>query len=311
MWYKDRTAQLRDFTQFGRMLIQSGDLDPQFPVLREIYKQLELDDNTALWFSCLYLTFYHLGSAIEVWQLYPKPDVISKRHWIEHLPYSKQRRCFRGNDGGLRQLNALIKASDGDLLKWLTNLVGDGGEEGWARVREGATEMPYHGPWSSYKFCDMVKFVHGYPITAPDIGTKPGATAGPIAGLASLTGLDRTRCAEDTQLYRDLLLYLQDQGAAVDGLDQMESILCDWQSLINGRYYLSHDVDRDLGQLKNADGDYVSLILSTRKKIFDRRFLGEYGGWSDIRTELNSVYSTRRRLVNNFPDVRTVAMRDK
>lgn len=307
-WYETNKRQLRNFTQFGRVLIRSGDIDPQFPLLRELYDQLGLDENTALWYTALYLVFYHLGSAVEAWRRYPEPDVISTQDWSGDLPYTKQRRCFRGNDGGRRQLNALVEASDGDLQHWVEDLVGAGDEEGWTRVRAGATELPYHGPWSSYKFCDMMKFVHGYPITAPDIGTKPGATAGPIAGLVSLTGLSREQCSEDTDLHLELLHIAQDTGAEVDGLDQLESILCDWQSIINGRYYLGHDIDRDLGQLRVPAPD-LKRMLSIRQRLFDERLLGELQDWSDVRLHLNSVYRDRRRLVHDFDDVRPVEMR--
>lgn len=310
-WYKERRTQLRDFTRFGRTAIRSGDIDPQFPILRELYAARNLDDNTALWFTSVYLVFYNLGSATSAWGKYPTPDIIDATTWSSDLPYTKQRRCFRGNNGGLRQLNALVEASDGDLLAWVTNLVGNGGEEGWTRVRSGASELPYHGPWSSYKFCDMMKFVHSFPITAPDIGTKPGATAGPIAGMCSLTQLDRRQCADDINLQRDLLQYVQDEGVPANGLDQLESLLCDWQSLIMGRYYLGHDIDRDLGQLfsTHADNTYVKELMLERSKIFDKRLLGEFGGWSGMRLELNALYKKRRRIVNNFEDVEVVEMR--
>lgn len=310
-WYKERQTQLRDFIKFGRAVIHSGDVDPQFPLLRGVYKQLNLDANTAIWYTCLYLVYYHLGSAIQAWERYPEPTHIRAKEWETDLPYSKQRRCFRGNDGGRRQLNTIVEASNGDIYSWIWDLIVDHNEEkNWTRIREAATEIPYHGPWSSYKLCDMLKFVHDFPITAPDIGTKPGATAGPIAGLVSLTGLDRTTCSNDTNLHLTIRGLMLDAGVKVDGLDQVESVLCDWQSIINGRYYLGHDIDRDLGQIDNAGPlPRDKVMLAVRGKIFDDRLLGEKHDWSGMRLDLNRVYRVRRRFVNNFADVRFVEMR--
>jgi len=294
-WYKERTQQLRDFTRFGRALILSGDIDPQFPILRSLYKGLDLDQTHALWFSSVYLIYYHLGSACQAWESYPSPDVVQEADWRRDLPYFKQRRCFRGNDYARDQLNSLVEASDGDLSSWVIRLVGGGGEEGWTRLRSEISTLPYHGPWSSYKFCDMAKFVHHLPITAPDIGTKPGDTAGPIAGLTSLTGLSWKQCAEDIQLHRDLLSYLLDEGVPASGLDVLESILCDWQSLIRGRYYVGHDVDRDQEQLHLTNNDLSRFLWGARRSIFDPRLLGEVGGWYTVQRHLNGVYRSSLR----------------
>ncbi len=310
MWYKDKSKELRDFARFGRAMILSGDIDPQFPILKHMYKKLKLDRNTALWYTCVYLLYYHLGSAVQAWKRYPKPDIIRKKDWNNDLPYFKQRRCFRGNDQARNQINTLVKISDGNLVSWVDNLVGDGGEEGWTRVREAASELPYHGPWSSYKFCDLMKFVHSYPITAPDIGTKPGATAGPIAGLNTLTGLGWDRCANDSQLHRDLLQMVIDLGAPMNGLDTLESTLCDWQSITNGKYYLFHDIDRDLAQLETADKNnkYAKILYKARHNIFDKRALGEFNNWKEVRSDLNKVYRDRRRLIHDFSDIKVVKL---
>ena len=308
MWYKDKTKELRDFARFGRAMILNGDIDPQFWILRYMYKKLELDRNTALWWTCIYLLYYHLGSAVQAWKRYPELDIIRKKDWSRDLPYFKQRRCFRGNEHARNQINTIVKVSDGDLATWIDNLVGDGGELGWTRVRKAMSELPYHGPWSSYKFCDMMKFVHSYPITAPDIGTKPGATAGPIAGLNSLTGLDWKKCVNDNQLHRDLLQMTVDLGAPVNGLDQLESMLCDYQSLINGRYYVGHDIDRDQVQLEleRRRNSVLDILWEARLHIFDERLLGELGGWSEVRSHLNKVYKDRRRIIHDFADVKKV-----
>ena len=308
MWYKDKTKELSNFARFGGAMILSGDIDPQFWILRYMYKKLKLDRNTALWWTCVYLLYYHLGSAVQAWKRYPEPCFIRKKDWSRDLPYFKQRRCFRGNEYARDQINTIVKVSNGDLASWIDNLVDNNSEESWTRIREAMSELPYHGPWSSYKFCDMMKFVHSYPITAPDIGTKPGATAGPIAGLNSLTGLDWKRCANDNQLHRDLLQMTIDLGAPVNGLDQLESMLCDYQSLINGKYYVGHDIDRDQAQLEleRRRDPVLDILWGARRHIFDERLLGEVGGWSGVRSHLNKVYKDRRRIIHDFSDVKKV-----
>ncbi|KKK87689.1 hypothetical protein LCGC14_2750710, partial [marine sediment metagenome] len=113
-------------------------------------------------------------------------------------------------------------------------------------------------------------------------------------------------CANDSQLHRDLLQMTIDLGAPMNGLDVLESTLCDYQSLINGRYYCGHDIDRDLKQLMLHDNNLSEILWKARKKIFDKRLLGEIGGWAVPRSRLKSVYRDRRRIVHDFSDIKVV-----
>ncbi len=310
MWYKGKERRLDDFARFSRATIVSGDVDPQFWILRQLYDTYGLDANEALWFTCVYLMYYHLGSACQAWDRYSHPEIITKKTWQNDLPYFKQRRCFRGNDHARDQVNEILKVSDGDIAGWVEKTIGDGGEEGWQRLREAVSQIPYHGPWSSYKFCDMAKFVHLYPITAPDIGNKPGSTAGPIAGLTTLTGMDWRKCADDNQLHRDLLLMMHDRDVPMIGLDHLESMLCDYQSLTNARYYVGHDIDRDQDQLMTAPkgNDHANTLWEARDDLFDERLLGEFHDWVGVQGHLNKVYRDRRRIINDYEDLKEVEL---
>ena len=271
---------------------------------------MKLDANTALWWTCVYLAYYHLGSAAVAWTRYPEPEYIRKQDWQDDLFYFKQRRCFRGNTHARDQLNTILKMSDGDLKGWVDSLIGNGGERGWTRLRAAMSDVPYHGPWSSYKFCDLMKFTHKYPITAPDIGNKPGSSAGPIAGLTTITGMDWKQVCDDNQMHRDLLEMVKDFDCPANGLDHLESLLCDWQSVTHGRYYAGHDIDRDLKQLHECKepNKYSKMLWKIRADLFDDRLRGELSDWTGPRKELKTVYRDRRRIVNDFSDVQVVEL---
>ena len=85
-------------------------------------------------------------------------------------------------------------------------------------------------------------------------------------------------------------------------------MLCDWQSLTNGKYYHGHDIDRDLKQLRLHDNDLSEILWKARGVIFDIRLLGEFGGWSEPRGQLKGVYRDRRRLIHNFSNIKVVKM---
>lgn len=307
-------AKVRDFALFSNALVRSGDIDPQFWILKEYYARYRMSRNRALWHSLIYLAFYHWGSALEAFKRYPEPDIIDKADWVTGEEFTKQRRLFRGSKNyfALTHLNATIVAADGDLAAWMDKLIEPANtkKEAWTLVRNAFEALPYSGPWSSYKWCDITKFIHDFPITAPDIGTKPGATAGPIAGLKSVTGYSWERCADDTKLHWYLYkMLVEDFGVPFQGLDQMESCLCDWQSVLKGNYYIGHDIDRDLAQIANTKQKERLEILAARHRMFDHRLLGElqtFPRWGGIRRNMNVAYRNQRMLVNNFKDVKEI-----
>ncbi|KKK50967.1 hypothetical protein LCGC14_3119710, partial [marine sediment metagenome] len=255
---------LKDFFTFARGEIFSWDVDPQFPLLKRHYADLDLDIDTALWWSLLYLSFYHFGSAEESWKLYPKQVIIKRKL---RLPVTKNRRVFRGNDRAQEQLNYIL-THKGPIRKWVESTIGKGGKEGWALMKEEFQSIGFNGAWSSYKWCDILKQVHGYNITAPNIGDKVGATAGPIPGLATLTGRSWQECAHDYNLHQELFDLCLAKSIPMNGLDQLESVLCNFQGLVNGRYYAGHDIDRDATQLLPE-----SSLWKVRQKVFHSSYL--------------------------------------
>lgn len=271
------------FCHFARIQLQTKDIDPQFCLLDRFYKMYDVPKKHRLWHTLIYLTWYHFGSAEEIWRLYPEQRLIKKQHI---LPTGKNRRLFRGTNKAVDYLNG-ITDKFGDVTMWAEKHIGDGGKGGWVRAREAFEGIHSNGPWSSYKWCDMLKFVHHYPITAPDIGDKKGLGAGPIAGLASLTGLSWQECADKKIAMRLYRKCKHEHGISLNGLDQLESILCNWQGVIGGRYYTGHDIDRDQSQLLED-----SKLWRVRPKVYDECTLGENkkNKWHGIRKEFKVLY---------------------
>jgi len=148
--------------------------------------------------------------------------------------------------------------------------------------------LPYAGPWSSYKWADLLKNVHGLRITANDVGVGgKGETAGPIPGMVLLTGLDWKQCANDTNSQRDLLSRcVEHYGVPFTGLDQLETCLCDFNSLAHGRYYSGHDIDVQMEHLPTDKIWWMARGIAIPKSC-----RGEVGRrWNGPRKALKSLY---------------------
>ena len=291
-------AVLQSFCRFAKAHIESGDIDPTYPVLKAVQEASGFDIDQALWSTLLYVTWYNLGSAWKVLKVIPRmPTAIDAKLTTWRLPTGTERRGFRGNDLPWQHLNAVIqhvRTHGGSLSSWVMFVAHQGGKAGWREVRQHFQAFPYGGNWSSYKWADLLKHVHGYAITADDIGVGGGgATAGPVPGMVRVTGQDWKRCATDVVLQQELHDECVRRGVPFNGLDQLETALCDFNSLCKGSYYVGHDIDTQMEHIKELD----AIWWESRAKVFAPRYLGEVGGWFGVRKPLKTAFRDRGEIV--------------
>lgn len=274
-----------DFCEWSRYHLWSWDIDPIYPWFEAVLDAQGLTERERLWRLYLYVAFYHVGSAIMLWRHdgYDQPEVIPVEDLA--LPTGTERRCFRGQpEPAHKNIEAAVESGLFEPSLW-NSLEG---EDGWDTAREQFEAVPWNGPWASYKWADLLAHVQGYPITASDLGVGGGSkTAGPIPGMVKLTGEDWKRCANDTALQHSLLEECHREGVPFTGLDQLETCLCDFNSALEGHYYVGHDID-----LYGAQLDYApALWWEARQEVFPDIFLGERHGWSGTRDELQRLYA--------------------
>ena len=281
MNFELKPHRLKAFCEFAKAHIKSRDIDPAYPVLRHCLTEFD-DRPDRIWRTILYVTFYDLGSTELAWAKYPTPPGNVAPF---ALPTGVERRGFRGQpDRVAANLNGVLEAGRvaGGLDKWVDEQIGDGGEAGWTRARLAFEALPFCGPWASYKWADLLKHTLDEPIDAPDIGVGGrGKTAGPIPGMEWLTGLDWKTCAEDIGEQRRLLDECRDLGVPFAGLDQLETSLCDVNSLRKGHYYVGHDIDLMMKHLSGAGENF----WTARRKVIPGEYLGELWGWQGVRKE--------------------------
>lgn len=290
---KSPEALWLDFCTFAAAQVASGDLDPTYPVLRHRYAAQRLDEEAALWHTFLYVTWYNLHSTQAAIVAMPRMPRRPEALVDIRLPTGIERRGFRGNGLPVVHLAAVVRAAGaaGGLGAWLRGVLKDRSpEEGWAALRRELQKLPYCGPWASYKLADLLKNVHAFPITADDIGVGGGSeTAGPVPGMSRLTGLAPKVCAGDVTAQRALYARCLGAGLPFSGLDQMETALCDFNSLCKGTYYCGHDIDMQQEHLAKCGPG----LWEARAASFAPQWLGELSGWTGVRKELKTLYRDR------------------
>tara|TARA_Y100000593_G_scaffold95131_1_gene200555 strand:- start:77717 stop:78631 length:915 start_codon:yes stop_codon:yes gene_type:complete len=295
---KNRRA-FNDFCEFAKKQVYSWDLDPMYPVLKEYYlsKGIGLKTDKSIWMTFLYVAWYHIGSAVKSWRAWEDPSCFFSLSESQNKSMSgmfntgTERRLFRGRFKDFTQhVNSFISITGKEFLNWVSDISSPCGEEGWESLRKGFEKVKFNGPWASYKFADLMKHVHEFDITANDIGVGGGSkSAGPVVGMSIITERGWEECARDVGLQKKLLSESILNGVPFDGLDQMETALCDFNSLYKGKFYVGHDIDKQMEDLKYA----CATFWEARRKVIPQEYLGEVNGWFGVRGNLKKIYKTK------------------
>lgn len=264
------------FCDFAKSTLRSGDFDPNYLLLREVFDARNYGSADRLEHILCFLGTSHLRSGEELFF-----RVRARGHVGDTTAVVKntQRRGFRGNDllavywEGTRKIG----------LELVTGIVERySPTQAWTALREVFESVPYGGPYHSYKFCDLLKYCLGLRITAPDIGVGGGGrSAGPIPGLSRLTGRPWDECARSRQLQDDVFDLARSAGVPYPGREEFETTLCDFDKFAKGRYYVGENLDGQMEIISGLDATY----WEGRARRFPAAFLGEVGGWFGVRKE--------------------------
>lgn len=284
---------LNDFCTFGRELIRSQDVDPLYPVLKELERGMSAEQ--ALWFTFLYLAYYNLGSATVVLGQMPFPAPMNS-HYFPKLDIATERRNLRGNklrphvDNYVTAINNAGSQTAFLQQRWGTNPIRNY-EAFWLT----AQTIWQNGRWAAFKWSEILKKVHGWNLAAPDMRME--FCSGPKQGLMDMFGLTRDPGVEALNEYGQLLR----TAALAEGLDvgdweTLETVLCNFHSLRSGRYYIGHDIDELQDVIEHAplDAESRAWLYAARKAALPHEYLGELCGWQGVDKAANHLYQKGR-----------------
>lgn len=274
---------------FARWHVASGDIDPVYPVLGHLGSILGLDPEDHLALGVLYVAYYDLGSALTAWldgwrPGKPLTDVqLRYRTGVERRAHRDVRQFERH----IASVNAICEHYGG-MIPWLCGST-------WAAVQQRIAQVHGNGRWAGYKLGEILSTVYGNGAPPPDAGHAH--SSGPRKGLADIYPETARVTGHDPASIRQLDR-MTDMLVARWGLPvaQVETVLCDWHSTVNGHYYVGHDIDLMLDQVGRAAPAAGEAIMTARALSFDDRWLGEMSGWPGVRKRLLALYQVHRQI---------------
>lgn len=277
----ERDSKLDDAAAFGLAHLASEDIDPAYPVLRHLYALYALGADRALWATVLYTTFYDLKSGIQAFKAVPEPGRLPPG--IAAMPTGVERRGLRGGRTAPFIDGLLAELGERSLSEWLTEGWGDNPISNYFLLWEAWQRVKGNGRWSAFKIAEILRRVHGLNIIAPDMRLK--FCTGPLEGLRWLmpSGVDDDARAEVVR--REV----RRRGLHVDW-EHLETVLCDFNSMRKGHYYVGHDIDLMLEQANTAPGWLRNDLMDARASSLPASYLGEVKGWTGRSKALASQY---------------------
>jgi hypothetical protein len=290
--------------RFAAEMLRTRDIDPVYPVLKALNEQEPAED--ALWRTFCYVALYHLGASEVLFyataglRTAPQLDTelvhdLAPRAGIE-------RRGLRTGAFLEAHLRAILANRErfGTFEGWLTTGQGDEPRERWRETARRLEAVAHNGRWASYKTCDILVETHGWPMEAPDAGHR--FSSGPREGLAKLVedGILDAELPPHTDQSEGALALLDRATERVqrdlwaEGIpakvSEVETLLCNWKSLRQRRYYVGHDTDEMLERVLwlHDRGEMLLYrrLLNARRAALPVETLGEVQGWAGIRKEL-------------------------
>lgn len=281
--------------------VDTGDIDPVYPVFWYLADQSGMTADDRAWLVFLHVAFYHPGSSLAAFEVAPSPEALPESLGeysgspLLDFPTGVERRGHRDVRKRIEHLLALrdlFAGSGPDAWVWSQFDHDSSAEDRWETLTDGLLSIHGNGRWAAYKAAEMLQKVCDYPIAAPDAGHR--YSSGPRKGLAHLfedlpAGQDATSI-ETLDLYTDLVMTeLGETDVAL-----VETSLCDFNSLVGGRYYLGHDIDAMLGDLQHPEvaSRVPLLVWEARSAVFAEELLGEAGAerWDGVRKQLKTTY---------------------
>jgi len=286
-----------DYAYFHEAQTQSRDMDPAYPVLKWFADQLERDKG--LWLTFLFVGYYHMGSALKAFSLYPVPTVPDQE--TLKLPIAQPRRAHRSTLKFAQHLDSLCRKIDehDGLGAWLDSAcTSDDPIANWKTINDELATVFGNGRWAAYKTAEILLKSHGFNLEVPDMGNAN--SSGPRKGLSLFfPGLPKGNSPDDItkldHLSTEVVKYLTGRVTQVS-METAETSLCDFYAMTKGRYYVGIDIDEMLEQLHRVPSDLTEWALKARYETLPHNYLGELNGWTGIDKSRKSVYSQTREI---------------
>ena len=268
-------------------------------------RQVETADRFNL--SFFYATVYNIPSAIFMLmntdEIMDEPIQWCAKNKVKLIFQSDRRymRCNASLEKTLKAFSAHIANGRAYVEQNTSN-----GKIDTSKAISEAQKWPNYGRFGSYLFVETLTYVLGLEsANRPTFDLANGATA--TSGIMNVFGndddadlFDRTKKLKvpERELHlrlSEICRRIEESGGNPD-ISCVETSLCAYRKFFKGSRYNGYYLDRQLEELYaypriNPDSaGYVNELFELRERLFDKKYLGEFGGWEGVRSSMKKHY---------------------
>jgi|11_taG_2_1085331.scaffolds.fasta_scaffold02966_8 hypothetical protein len=224
------------FYDFSKSLLITGDIDPDYILIREKSKELGFNKKQV---------FNWILHKLVIYDSYSELEVITKQKKIEDVKYGNERR--KSKNKAREYLNNIQKAfMDVDVERFFSM----NGNKIFNKIKT----INGFGSWSAWKFMDLIDCCYGIKVDFDSIDFRKAYTF-PLKGLLLVNNLpEDLKILNDTKTYKRLLenaySILKDlkncdtphNGGKGLRLNELETLLCKYHSHMHNKYQSGQDI---------------------------------------------------------------------
>lgn len=168
-------------------------------------------------------------------------------------------------------------------------------------------KWPHFGRFSVYLFLETVAHLFDCGVVNAEMEWANGATA--TSGLLNVYGFDEEADFFDAtrklpspftertlqDMVEPLLADIARNGGNKN-ITMVETSLCAYRKFFKGSRYNGYYLDRMLEEIYAMQANFPEEskeLFAIRRQCFDKRYLGEVGGWKGIRKECKKLYKEK------------------
>ena len=292
---------MTDFIVFTKYQLASKDVDPMYPVLKALHDGRDYTLEQRVWHCFYYQAWYNLVSVEQVIR-YNRLTLQEARY-----PTGIERRGFRNGHALLKHIADLERVSKvyGSMTAWVTKCFKEDREYNWLVAMETVQEIWGNGRWAAYKACELMQKVCGLNLSPSDMGHEH--SSGPRKGLALLYPAAPPMEDNSPEAIRVLNLLgvhlskqLENADVHPSDIGEVETCLCDFHTMWEGRYYVGYDIDMMLQNMlttKKLDRYVSDALTEARIVALPRQYLGELQGWKGIDKPRCQAYRDKNQIL--------------
>ena len=234
------------FDEFSQILIESGDLDPDYIFMFRVFEKLKMEPKTKERWVVLKSAIYDSTSELEV---------LLENAELETIKYGNERRKQKRS----------AKKNIESLQEFVDSIGGFSGLPKKAEAAGQALQTVFGiGPWASWKVLDLCETVLGVPIDFSSIDFRK-AYEFPLRGLLMINELpEKAEILNNNDVYKICMdrakkllvrtseLKSRPQLKRKINLQEIETCLCKYHSYIHGHYKPSQDLNHIKARLMSS-----------------------------------------------------------